>query len=152
LGGDDTRLRVFDAIWIQPTARFSSAFDFVFQADKSPIYGGTSTWDSFGIRPEYAVFRHFKIQAEVGMDYVTYPGAASENLIKYTLAPTLTLGSGFFDRPELRLFITRANWNSAATATINSNNGSSNQTSIGLVTSNTSVGIQLEAWWGKNWF
>jgi maltoporin len=151
LGSDDTRLRVFDALWIQPTQRFSAAFTALFQGDRSPIYGGTSDWDSFGVRPEYAFFSHFKLQGEIGVDRVSYPGAATENLIKYTIAPTLTLGPGFYDRPELRLFVTRANWNSAATATINSNNAA-NPTSIGLVTSDTSVGVQLEAWWGKNWF
>jgi maltoporin len=151
LGSNDTRLRIFDALWIQPTAKFGAGFDLLVQEDKSPVYGGGSSgWDSFGFRPEYAVFRHFKLQGEVGMDRVTYPGAPTENLIKYTIAPTLTMGPGFFDRPELRLFVTRANWNSAATAVINANNN--NPSAIGSVNSSTSVGIQLEAWWGKNWF
>lgn len=150
LGSGDTRLRAFDAIFIQPTKNFSTAFDFLVEADKSPVYGGTSVWDSLGVRPAYAFTQHFKLQAEIGMDHVTYPQAPVENLIKYTIAPTLTLGPGFFDRPELRLFVTRANWNSAATAVINSNNSS--QSAIGQVTSDTSAGLQLEAWWGKNWF
>lgn len=151
LGSEDTRLRVFDAIWIQPTPKFGMAFDAVFQADKSPVYGGTSNWTSFGIRPEYAVFKHFKIQGEVGVDHVTYPGALPENLLKYTFAPTITLGQGFFDRPELRFFITHASWNQSASPVIASNSNAGNP-SLSQVTSNTSVGFQLEAWWGKNWF
>jgi maltoporin len=151
LGPEDTRLRIFDAIWIQPTPRFSAAFDLLYEADKFPVYGGISSWESMGVRPEYAFTRHFKLQGEIGIDRVTYPEAPTENLIKYTLAPTLTLGPGFFDRPELRLFVTRANWNSAAIATVNANNVT-NTASIGQTTSDTSFGIQLEAWWGKNWF
>ena len=151
LGGGDTRLRVFDALLIQPTRDFSMSFDLMFQADKSPVYGkGTSNWESFGVRPEYAFTQHFKLQGEVGVDHVTYPGAASESLMKYTIAPTLTLGPGYYDRPELRLFVTHANWNSAAGNTVNANNAGG--TSIGTVKSSTSIGIQLEAFWGKNWF
>jgi len=151
LGPSDTRLRLFDALDIQPTRNFSAAFDLVMQNDTSPTYGGTAQWDSFGFRPEYAFTSHFKLQAEIGLDHFSYPGAADENLIKYTIAPTLSLGPGFYDRPELRLFVTHANWNSAAIATINSNNYNSS-TSLGLATTDTSFGIQLEAWWGKNWF
>jgi maltoporin len=150
LGADDTRLRVFDALWMQLTRQWSAAVDVLMEQNKSPVYGGSSYWYSAGFRPEYAFFTHFKLQAEVGMDRVTYPGADAENLIKYTLAPTITLGEGFFDRPELRLFVTRANWNNAATGTINSN--TSNPGAIGPVTADTSVGIQLEAWWGRNWW
>jgi maltoporin len=154
LGSSDTRLRVFDAIWIQPTKEFGMAFDALYQGDKSPVYGGTSNWMSVGVRPEYAFFTHFKLQGEIGIDRVTYPGATAENLLKFTVAPTITLGQGFFDRPELRFFVTHANWNQAATAVINSNNNSTNgsNSSLASVTSNTSVGFQLEAWWGKNWF
>jgi maltoporin len=151
LGPEYTRLRIFDAIWIQPTVKFSTSFNLLYEADKFPVYGGVSSWESMGVRPEYAFTRHFKLQGEIGMDRVTYPLAPTENLIKYTIAPTLTMGPGFFDRPELRLFVTRANWNSASIATINSNNGGTSS-SIGQTTSDTSFGLQLEAWWGNNWF
>jgi maltoporin len=151
LGSSDTRLRVFDAVWVQLTNRWSAGFDLLMEQNKSPVYGGNSSnWYSGGFRPEYAFFQHFKLIAEIGMDRVTYPGADAENLVKYTIAPTITLGEGFFDRPELRFFVTRANWNNAATGTINANTGNPN--ALGLVTENTSVGIQLEAWWGKNWW
>lgn len=150
LGSGDRRLRVFDAIWIQPTQKFGSSLDFVYQEDKSPTLGGTSKWHSFGVRPEYAFSKHFKIQGEVGLDQVTYPLASTHSLAKYTIAPTLSFGTGFFDRPELRFFVTHANWNRAATATINANNN--NSTAIGDVTSATSIGLQVEAWWGRTWF
>jgi maltoporin len=150
LGPSDTRLRIFDAIWIQPTTAWGAGFDLLYQGDKSPVYGGgTSNWFSAGVRPEYAISRHFKLQAEVGVDSVSYPGAPTENLLKYTLAPTFTLGPGFFDRPELRFFVTRANWNTASVATINSNNPTP---TVGSITSDTSFGIQVEAWWAKPWY
>jgi len=150
LGSDDTRLRIFDAIWIQPTPKFSTSFNLIYQSDSSPTYGGNSEWESLGIRPQYAFTRHFKIQSEMELDRVTYLGASAENLIKCTIAPTLSVGPGFFDRPELRFFITRANWNTAAIPVINSNNAT-NLSALGGVTSDTSFGIQVEAWWGKNW-
>ncbi|MBV1774582.1 carbohydrate porin [Burkholderiaceae bacterium DAT-1] len=157
LGSDDTRLRIFDALWIQPTKDFGAGFNYIHQEDKSPVYGingassGTSKWDSFGIRPSYAINEHFKLQGQIGIDRLSYPGTDTENLTTFTIAPTISLGKGFFDRPELRFFVTHAKWNNAATANINANNANS-VGALGMATSGTSFGVQVEAWWGKNWF
>jgi len=156
LSSDDTRLRVFDALWIQPTKEFSAGIDVVYQADKlSSLYGaaqGTVTWTSFGIRPEYSFSQNFKIQGQLAYDHVSYPGAASQNLSSITIAPTLSFGPGFWDRPELRVFLTHANWNDAARATIEANNNASGGHTLGMGTAGTTVGVQAEIWWNEDWW
>lgn len=149
LGSADRRLRLFEYLILQPNEHVAASFDMLHQADQSPVYGGTSSWDSLGFRPEYIVARHFKLQMEISRDRVTYPGAPVEWLAKYTIAPTFTLGRGFFDRPELRWYLTYALWNQAAIATINANN---NAGSIGISRSDISTGLQFESWWGSSWY
>jgi maltoporin len=152
------RLRVFDHLWIQPTKQFSAEFIALMQRDtgdaSSPVQfggiaagSGTSTWTSFGVRPAYAFSEHIKLQAELGTDNVTSPiaGGSSERLTKVTIAPTLTLGSGYWARPELRLYVTHATWNTAAVAAVNAANTTPGV--YGHATAGTSAGLQLEAWW-----
>ncbi len=155
LGSDDTRTRVFDALVVQPTREFSTAFSLVYQSDKlSALYGpaqGTVDWTSFGVRPEYAFTQNFKLQGEISYDRVSYPNAATQHLTKYTIAPTLSLGPSFWDRPELRVFLTHANWNAAATPTLIMNNYNAGN-SLGMGTEGTTVGVQVEVWWNENWW
>jgi len=59
------------------------------------------------------------------------------------LAPTWSSGPGFWDRPELRLYVTTARWNDAANAAA----GSGGLTGLGDgATRGTSWGVQLETW------
>ena len=70
-------------------------------------------------------------------------GAGTQRLTKLTLAPTWSTGPGFWDRPELRLYVTRARWNDAA----NAGAGAGGLTGLGNgATSGTSWGVQLETW------
>jgi len=145
-----TRTRIFDHLWIQPTEKFSAEFIVLSQQDKGDISAGTpgsSTWTSFGVRPAYAVARHVKLQAELGTDNVTSPtGGPSQQLTKLTLAPTITLDSSYWSRPELRFYITHAVWNDAAKAAVNPNpTGGLNPQ--GNSTAGTSAGVQMEVWW-----
>ncbi len=66
-------------------------------------------------------------------------------MTKFTFAPTLTTGRGFFDRPQIRAFVTYAKWNDAARdaglVTFNSRSQPTPDTD-GL-----SFGVQTEIWW-----
>ncbi|MFZ6814843.1 maltoporin [Undibacterium sp. Rencai35W] len=144
LGSDVTRLRIFDNLVIQPTAQFSTEFIALMQRDKSDAQG-SSTWTTLGARPVYALTKNFKLQAEVGTSRVTQPnGGDALRLTKLTFAPTLSMGEGYWSRPELRAFVTYGKWNDAATAAVNASNNSGPV--YGTKTSGTSVGIQLETW------
>ena len=151
------RLRIFDHLWIQPTHEFSAEIIALMQRDtgdaSSPVaFGGTTTaigtsrWTSVGIRPVYSFGEHVKLQGEFGFDNVTSPtGGPSERLNKFTIAPTLTMASNYWARPELRLYVTHATWNQAAVAAVNAANTTPGV--YGNATAGTSVGLQLEAWW-----
>lgn len=94
---------------------------------------------SLGGRVAYSFTTNLKLLGELGVS-VKKPGdAQSQRLTKFTIAPALSTGRGFFDRPELRLYYTRANWNQAAADAGN-----------GLPTDRTSAnryGVQAEVWW-----
>jgi maltoporin len=151
------RLRIFDHLWIQPTREFSAEFIALVQKDTGDaslpvaIGGvapaiGTSTWTSFGVRPEYSFGEHVKLQGQIGIDSVTSPsGGPAQHLNTFTIAPTLTMASGYWSRPELRLYVTHATWNTAAIAAVNAANNTPGV--YGAATAGTSAGLQLEAWW-----
>ncbi|MFD2451219.1 carbohydrate porin [Ideonella paludis] len=56
-----------------------------------------------------------------------------------TLAPTLSINSDFWSRPELRLYVTHGQWNKAA-------GNVTGQAGFADKTSGTSYGAQVE-WW-----
>ncbi|MCU6434037.1 carbohydrate porin [Undibacterium sp. Jales W-56] len=144
LGSDVTRLRIFDDLVIQPTEQFSMEFIALMQRDKSNAQG-SSTWTTLGARPVYALTKNLKIQAELGTSRVTQAnGGDALRLTKLTIAPTITVGQGYWSRPELRAFVTYGKWNNAATAAVNASNNSGPV--YGNNTSGTSVGIHLETW------
>ena len=70
-------------------------------------------------------------------------GSETQKLTKFTFAPTLSTGPGFFNRPELRLYVTTAKWNAAA----NAGAGLAGLTGLGDgKTKGTSYGAQAEIW------
>jgi len=142
-GSDVKRTRLLDSLWAQFTPEWSMELAAVWQRDRSDKTGA-STWTSFGVRPVYALSEHIKLQAELGTDKVTVPGSSAMRLTKLTLAPTLTAGKGYWERPELRAFVTYAKWNDAATSAVNAANEAGKV--FGLATSGTSFGLQVETW------
>jgi maltoporin len=144
LDSDVTRMRVFNDLVIQPTRDMSMEMVALWQRDKSDLQG-TSTWTTLGVRPVYALAENFKLQAEVGVTNVKSSNSPdTARLTKITLAPTISMGRGYFARPELRAFISYGKWNDAATALVNAANNSGPV--YGNNTSGTSVGLQVEAW------
>lgn len=109
---------------------------------------------SLGGRVSYALTNNFKLLLEAATTSRQTDGQANQTLNKITFAPTLALGKDFWSRPEMRFYITRANWNQAAASgnsTLNNtsiNNGAGAGTNLGVlgVTSTTSAGVQIEAW------
>ena len=108
--------------------------------------GNTTNWTSLGVRPVFHVTDYFSLQAELGFDRVDPDGSDARNLTKFTFAPTLRAGRGFFARPELRAYVTYANWNDAAqqAGIVGSGEGTS---PFGSDTSGMTYGFQAEAWW-----
>jgi maltoporin len=74
-------------------------------------------WASFGLRPVYKINKNFELQFEAGYDWVdvedTKNGDKDGGIWKATFAPTFKLDTdAFWGRPEIRTFVTYANWDS----------------------------------------
>lgn len=113
---------------------------FVYQDQKDNY-----TWWSLGGRVVYAFNTYFKLAGEIGYDNVEPDGQSSRSLTKFTIAPILATGPGFWNRPELRLYYTYASWNDAARDGWGGVAGGTGG-KFGTSTSGSQFGIQVEAW------
>lgn len=143
---DVKRVRVFDNIYWQPTPEFGGSFLALVQRDRTPV--GTQTWYSIGARPVYAFNDIFKLQFELGHDRIKpATGGQTQQLTKFTIAPTLAAAKGFWSRPELRVFATYAKWNRAAQLAATPGSALSSTGVFGTSTNGLSAGVQVETWW-----
>lgn len=138
--------RIVEMLQWQASPQFSGMFTAVYQEQKDNY-----KWFSIGVRPVWHVTDYFKIQAEFGHDEVKPTSGDSDNrrkrkLDKFTIAPTIVAGRGFWARPEIRLFITHAKWNGAARDLWGGVAGGTGGI-FGNDTSGTTAGFQVEAWW-----
>lgn len=62
----------------------------------------------------------------------------SATMHKFTVAPTITPGSGFWAKPEIRAYVTYASW---------SEEGQAGGSVFANETSGMIYGVQMEAWW-----
>ena len=106
----------------------------------------------------FGITQNFKLQGEVAFDSVKVGGGVvgptgaaigTENMTKLTIAPTVSFGSTYFSRPEVRLYVTTAKWNDSANAgfEVANNVTTGGYGGLGGTTSGTSYCIQVEAWW-----
>jgi maltoporin len=114
------------------------------QHDKDDVAGTTKFNEaSIGGRASYALTNNFKLVSELGYMQKKPDGSGTQKLTKFTFAPTLSAGPGFWNRPELRLYVTTAKWNAAA------NDAAGPNGLTGLAngkTKGTSFGAQAEIW------
>ena len=94
---------------------------------------------SIGGRISYGFTKNFKFLTEVGYSQFKVDNMPTAKLAKVTLAPTLSIDSDFWSRPEFRLYATFGRWNGAA-------GNVTGQTAFDGKTSANSFGAQLE-WW-----
>jgi maltoporin len=115
----------------------------LWQTDKDGATGLKTDSSTVGGRASYAITKNFKLVSELGYSQKKPENGVTQKLTKFTFAPTLATGPGFWNRPELRLYVTTAKWNDAANAAA----GSGGVTGIGDgKTSGTSYGAQVEIW------
>ena len=108
-------------------------------ADETNASGTSTASASLGGRVSYALSRNFKLVTEAGYSEFKPDGGQVAKLTKVTIAPTLAIGPDFWSRPEFRLYVTSAKWNSAA-------GNVTGQAAFAGKTSGTSFGAQVE-WW-----
>ena len=133
--------RVVENLFVQPSTSFGMQAVALYQSAKSAA-GQNSSWTSVGARPVFFVNKHFSVAVDFGTTRVTQDGQAAQTLNKETLALQWGPKPDFWSRPVLRLFVTNAQWNSAASTISMPGNG----TFTGK-TSGTTYGVQTEIWW-----
>jgi len=135
-------LRIVDGITWQVGALGGQAIA-LWQQNKAPDSTGAvvkSTNVSLGGRLSYALTKNFKLLAEYGHSEIKPEGAPTAKLDKFTFAPTLSTGPGFWNRPELRLYATHARWRNVAGDVV-----TGSPAFVGKETG-TSYGAQVEVW------
>jgi maltoporin len=112
-----------------------------YQTNKADLTGVETKDFSLGARGSYAFSKNFKMLAELSTTTRKGNTGPDQRLSKATLAGALALSEDFWSRPELRLYVTKANWNQAAALANAATFGA------GGKTSRTLVGVQYEVWW-----
>jgi maltoporin len=109
----------------------------LYQHDKND----TMSWNSYtlGGRGSWGITKNLKWLTEIGYSNRKPSNGGSENLTKITIGPALSTGPDFWKRPELRLYVTYADFNKAAAADL------ANGLPQGK-TNAVSYGAQLEIW------
>lgn len=133
-------LEMFD--WQTESNRFNGQMQAVYQKNNFKDLPNME-WISLGSRTSYVLNDKLKITGELGFDQIK--DTEKRNLTKLTLAPTWAFkGTKYYDRPELRVYYTYANWNNAERKLRDQVMPDSN-----FVASNngSNFGIQLENWW-----
>jgi maltoporin len=138
-GADVKSYRILDTLYFQPTPKFGGQVVAIYQQDKANADDAKIM--TLGGRVSYAITKNFKLLGELGFDRVKPDTTDARNLTKFTFAPTVTVGEGFWKRPELRFYVTTAKWNDAANAA-----GDVGGAAYVGKTSGTSYGAQIEVW------
>jgi len=103
----------------------------MYQHNKAPDNSGQADnnfW-TVGGRGSFGITKNLKWLTEIGYSSLKPDGGESENVTKVTIGPALSTGPDFWKRPELRLYVTYADYNKAAAAdTSNNYNFPSNKT------------------------
>ncbi|TLX58216.1 maltoporin [Stutzerimonas nosocomialis] len=141
--------RVVEFFDWQVTPRFGGQVQAVYQKDIREN-GTDQDWLSVGIRPTYAFTNQFKLVTELGHDQVDADGG-TRKLTKFTIAPTWSpAGPGFWERPEVRVYYTYAEWNAAAqraASLIAAGSALSDTGTFGDARHGSNFGVQVEYWW-----
>ena len=108
------------------------------------------TWTEIGARGGFNFNEHWGVSAELGYSMVEntwWNDGISANLTKFTVAGTLSAGTGFWARPQLRAFVSVFAWDHEDAAGGDTAGwqitGNNDPEEDGAMT----VGFQAEAWW-----
>lgn len=125
--------------------------------DYSNIDQSWRTWNAIGVRPVYNFTDNFSLAVEVSHEWAEIDDQGNnfdhkqQKLNKFTIAPQLAAGKGFWARPVFRLFYTYAQWNDAAAhsswGNVEGNENNVWTSSMGSGGHGATYGAQVEAWW-----
>lgn len=132
-GSDAKRWRIADSLaWLKGPLTGQTLFHYG-QAKRDN--GPTEKFWSIAGRVGYAVTNNFKMQGELGHAQNKLDGSSTRSVTKLTIAPTLTVGPNYYDRPELRLYVSHFIMN-----------GAYQQAYSQEKKNKTAIGFQAEIW------
>jgi len=156
---DNMQFRILDQLLLQPSLKLQGLVGGMVQWKQ--FFAGTAKtkatqWGIFA-RPVYYLTDYFKLQGDIGFTQNKPEHGSAANLFKLTFAPTLSPSpgdkGGFFVRPEIRVFVTYANWNDTAASVPPKATGAANSVPdavtnvpFGTDKSMTSFGMSVETW------
>ena len=137
--------RLVERATIQASPKLSMMWTGVVQLDNKngdANGSGGNLWISAGARPVYSLSKHTAIAVEGGVDVVKPEATGTDTgfVGKLTVAPMIRPGAGFWDRPEIRAFVTAAFWNDAV-------KGAVGGPAYATDTFGLTAGVQGEMWW-----
>jgi maltoporin len=144
--------RVIDAANFEFGENVNGQAFFAYGKEKFPWFHAEKTSASIVVRPVYHFTDVYSLAVELGHSQVTGDtadiAAGTNHLDKLTIAPQISMGSGFYARPVLRAYYTMANWNQGgASACTGRDCGVGLPSFTSTTTSGSSYGFQMEAWW-----
>lgn len=137
--------RVIDAANFEFAEKWNGQAFLAYGKEEFP-WQPTRTSASFVVRPVYHYTDTFSIAVEAGHSQASGVGV-SNHLNKLTIAPQISMGSGFYSRPVLRAYYTMASWNKNGASACTGRDCLVGVTSFANETSGSSYGVQMEAWW-----
>jgi maltoporin len=157
--------RVIESVNFEFGDKLNGAGFLGYGKENFPWFGTTScclskgtdvTTTSLVVRPIYHFTENFGLAVEGGttlvrgsnLNYDGNFGYTTNHLNKLSISPQLSMGSGFFAKPVLRAYVNFFNWNKGGARACT---GRECQTVVAgtfdNVTSATTYGVQMEAWW-----
>jgi maltoporin len=135
------RFRVADNVIFEAGNHFSISPVVLYQATDYKQYGGMQHWFSMGVRPQVHFNNYLSLAFEPFYDWTDNKDTnVSDYLLKFTMAPQISLGRSFMSRPAIRGFITYAQWGNGFKGQIGGPDYANS-------TSGWTWGVQMESWW-----
>lgn len=122
--------------------KWSGQLAFIYdELDRGTSTGSRFRWTSLGVRPMYWFNDHLSLIFQAGISNIVddQDGLGSRNLMRFTIAPQISLAKSYWSRPVLRAYYTRSMWS-------DNNKAAAAGTSAAANTSIDAIGLQTEIW------
>lgn len=137
---DTMRLLITESAQIKLSDKVMAMGAALVRMDMNSEADTTDTWISAGFRPIYHFTKYAAIAGEVGLDQTMGDTYADGTLLKFTVAPQIRAGDGFWARPTIRAYATAAYWTEEFEGGVAPE--AYGDTSFGMA-----FGVQAESWW-----
>lgn len=92
-----------------------------FAVSENGIFNKDRDFFTFMVSPVYQFTRHFSLHTQLAYEHANYSGSGwsdpvkgNHDFFKATIAPTISLGSGFWGFPQIMAFVSYGKWDKAS--------------------------------------